>query len=100
VSDAGNQRGAVAYLLEIDQATESLPRIKRKCRTYLDFLTHGGLGPDEVPPRILFTTPDAQRTDATQKVITKLTTTETNHLISVTTHEGAPNILITELAAP
>jgi hypothetical protein len=88
------------WWLEIDQATESLPRIKRKCRTYLDFLTHGGLGPDEVPPRILFTTPDAQRTDAIQKVITKLTTTETNHLISVTTHEGAPNILITELAAP
>ena len=88
------------WWLEIDQATESLPRIKRKCRSYLDFLTHGGLGPDEVPPRILFTTPDTDRSDAIQKVITTLSTTETTHLISVTTHTDAPRILITELAAP
>jgi protein involved in plasmid replication-relaxation len=88
------------WWLEIDQATESLPRIVRKCRTYLDFLTHGGVGPDEVPPRILFTTPDAQRTDAIQKVIIKLTTTEIEHLICVTTHSDAPTFLITELAAP
>jgi hypothetical protein len=88
------------WWLEIDQATESLPRIKRKCRSYLDFLAHGGLGPDEVPPRILFTTPDTDRSDAIQKVITKITTTETTHLISVTTHEGASKFLITELIAP
>jgi Replication-relaxation len=88
------------WWLEADQATESLPRIKRKCRSYLDFFTHGGLGPDEVPPRILFTTPDTDRSDAIQKVITTLSTAETNHLISVTTHEGAPKFLITELAEP
>jgi hypothetical protein len=88
------------WWLEADQATESLSRIKRKCRSYLDFLTHGGLGPDEVPPRILFTTPDTDRGDAIQEVITKITTTETDQLISVTTHEGAPKFLITELAAP
>jgi Replication-relaxation len=88
------------WWLEIDQSTESRPRIKRKCRSYLDFLTHGGLGPDEVPPRILFTVPDVTRSNAIQKVINALTTTETGQLICVTTHECAPKMLITELAAP
>jgi hypothetical protein len=88
------------WWLEIDQATESLPRIKGKCRTYLNFLTHGGAGPDGVPPRILFTTPDTTRTTAIQQVITTLTTTETDQLISVTTHTNAPTLLITELATP
>ena len=88
------------WWLEIDQTTESLPRIKRKCRAYLDFLTHAGTGPDGVPPRILFTTPDGQRTSAIQKVITALTTTETDPLICVTTHTDAPKFLITELTEP
>jgi hypothetical protein len=88
------------WWLEIDQATESLPRIKRKCRTYLNFLTHGGTGPNGVPPRILFTTPDTTRTAAIQKVITTLTTSETEHLISVATHDNAPKFLITELTEP
>jgi len=87
------------WWLEIDQATESLPRITRKCRTYLDFLTHGGLGPDGVPPRILFTTPDATRSSAIQKVITRLST-ETDQLICATTHADAPKFLTTELAEP
>lgn len=88
------------WWLEINQATESLPRIKRKCRSYLDFVTHAGTGPDEVPPRILFTTPDHQRSDAIRKVITTLFTTETNHLINVTIHVDAPTFLITELIEP
>jgi Replication-relaxation len=89
------------WWLEIDQATESLPRITRKCRAYLGFLTHGGLGPDGVPPRILFTAPNPHRVQAIGDVITKLTTTtETSQLICVTTHTDAPNFLITELTAP
>jgi hypothetical protein len=88
------------WWLEIDQSTESLPRIKRKCRTYLDFLTHGGTGPDGVPPRILFTTPNDDRSNAIEKVIAKLANAETKHIISVTTHADAPTFLITELTAP
>lgn len=88
------------WWLEIDQATESLPRITRKCRTYLDFLIHGGIGPDDVPPRILFTTPDADRNDAIRKVITTLPTIETGQLICTTTHDNAPKFLITELNEP
>jgi hypothetical protein len=88
------------WWLEIDQATESLPRIKRKCRTYLNFLTHGGTGPNGIPPRILFSAPDPHRTQAINDVITKQTTTETEHLICATTHTDAPKFLITELTEP
>lgn len=87
------------WWLEIDQATESLPRIKRKCRSYLNFLTHGGVGPDGVPPRILFTAPDATRSSNIQKVITKLSS-EIDQLICVSTHADAPTFLITELTQP
>jgi hypothetical protein len=84
------------WWLEIDQATESLPRIKRKCRTYLEFLAYGGLGPDGVPPRILYTTPNIQRCEAIKNVITQLSTQD-NHLIGVITHADASKFLITEL---
>jgi hypothetical protein len=87
------------WWLEIDQATESLPRIRTKSRAYLDYLTHNGLGPDNVPPRVLFTTPDVTRKNAIQEAITKLSTHD-NDLIRVTTHADAPNFLITELAEP
>jgi Replication-relaxation len=86
------------WWLEIDQNTEPLPRIERKCRAYLDFLIHTGAGPDNVPPRILFTTPDTDRSDAIHKVIIKLSATaETDQLICVAIHEGAAKFLITEL---
>lgn len=88
------------WWLEIDRATESLPKITRKCRTYLNFLIHGGVGPHEVPPRILFTTPDTDRRNAIQDVITKQTTAETSQMICVTTHDDAPKFLITELTEP
>jgi Replication-relaxation len=84
------------WWLEIDQDTESLPRIRAKCRTYLDYLTHGGVGPDEVPPRILYTTPHAPRTEAIKQVIKKMFTQD-NDLINVTTHTEAPAFMITEL---
>jgi hypothetical protein len=88
------------WWLEIDQATESLPRIKRKCHTYLEFFACGGLGPDGVPPRILFTAPDLQRVHAIQDVISKQNTTETENTINITAHKDAAKFLITELAEP
>jgi hypothetical protein len=84
------------WWLEIDQDTESLPRIRAKCRTYLDYLTHGGVGPDEVPPRILYTTPHAPRTEAIKQVIKKMST-QNNDLLNVATHTEAPAFMITEL---
>jgi len=89
------------WWLEIDQETESLPRIKRKCRTYLDYLTHGGLGLDGVPPRILFTVPSPQRAHAINGVIVALTSkTTADQLICVVIHESASKLLITELVTP
>lgn len=86
------------WWLEIDQATESLPRIRTKCRTYLDYLTHGGTGPDHVPPRILYTTPHPTRTNNINQVIRKASTQD-NDLINTTTHTSAHTYLITELLA-
>jgi hypothetical protein len=86
------------WWLEIDQATESLPRIKRKCRTYLDFLNYSGLGPDGVPPRVLYTTPTMQRREAIKNVITQLSTQD-DYLIDAITHTDAPKYLINELLA-
>ncbi len=84
------------WWLEIDQATESLPRIRTKCRAYLDFLTHSGVGPDNVPPRILFTTPNTPRTTAIKQIITTLSTQDSN-LINTTTHTETTTYLINEL---
>lgn len=87
---------ADCWWLEIDQTTESLPRIRAKCRAYLDFLTHSGLGPDNVPPRVLYTTPDTPRTHAIHKTITT-TSTQENDLLCVTTHAEAHTFLINQL---
>jgi Replication-relaxation len=87
-----------SWWLEIDQATESLPRIRTEARIYLDHLTHGGLGPENVPPRVLFTTPTTQRYEAIKNVIAQLSIQD-NHLINVTTRTGAPEFLIRELLA-
>lgn len=89
------------WWLEIDRATESRPRIKRKIQSYMDYLTTGGTGPDGTPPRILFTTPDTARSDAIRKVITTLTTeTGTDQMVCVTTHTDAPQFLTKELTEP
>ncbi|MGH3772707.1 MAG: replication-relaxation family protein [Pseudonocardiaceae bacterium] len=87
---------ADCWWLEIDQATESLPRIRAKCRAYLDFLTHSGLGPNDVPPRVLYTTPDTPRTHAIQKT-TRKASTHDNDLLCVTTHAEAHTFLINQL---
>jgi hypothetical protein len=47
-----------SWWVEVDRATESLPTMKRKLRTYLDFVQRGQFGPDGVVPRVLITVPD------------------------------------------
>jgi hypothetical protein len=90
---------ADCWWLEVDQATESVPRITRKCRDYLDYLTHAGVGPDQVPPRVLFTVPDIGRRNAIEKVIATLSE-HSHQMISVVTHIDAAAWLITELHTP
>lgn len=84
------------WWLEIDQATESLPRVQDKIRTYHDHAEHGGLGPDEALPRILFATPDGKRAAAIRSAAAKTSTSE-DGMISVTTHQQAVPYLIGEL---
>lgn len=89
------------WWLEIDRATESRPRIKRKIQAYIDHLTIGGTGPDGIPPRILFITPDTARSHAINTVITTLAVeTRIDQMVCVTTHADAPQFLIKELAEP
>ena len=50
-----------AWWVEVDRATESLPALNRKLRSYLDFVSGGQLGPDGVIPRVLLSVPDERR---------------------------------------
>lgn len=89
--------GAVGHCwwLEIDAGTEVLPRLRAKIRVYRDYVTSGGLGPDGVPPRVLFTTPDQQRAH----IITRLLG-DTDDMITATTHDNAAALMIAELTTP
>jgi hypothetical protein len=57
---------------EADLATESLPTIRSKLLTYLDFVQRGQLGPDGVVPRVLIGVPAGKRQAAIQSVISTL----------------------------
>lgn len=83
------------WWLEIDAGTEIVPRLRAKIGVYRDFFTSGGIGPDGVPPRILFTTPNQQRA----KVITGLLS-GTGDMITATTHDNAAALLVAELPTP
>jgi hypothetical protein len=59
-----------SWAIEVDQATESLPTLRRKLKVYLDLVASGERGPDGgVLPRVLVTVPDAERLRAIQDVV-------------------------------
>jgi hypothetical protein len=60
------------WWLEADLATESLPTLKRKLATYLDFVDRGQLGPSGVIPRVLVTVPTEQRYSGVLQLISRL----------------------------
>lgn len=60
------------WWIEVDRATESLPAISRKLKTYLDFVNRGGLGPRDAIPRVLVTVPTEERRAAISAVIGRL----------------------------
>lgn len=66
--------GRVDHLwwIEMDMATESLPTIRRKLRTYLDFLARGGRGPRGIMPRVLVAVPDHSRAAAVRAEVAGL----------------------------
>jgi Replication-relaxation len=51
------------FWIEADRATESLPTMIRKAKTYLDFVHRGQLGPHGVIPRVLISTTSQKRRD-------------------------------------
>lgn len=66
--------GAVedSWAIEVYQATESLPTLRRKLLAYVDFAHTGQVGPDGVTPRVLVTVPHEQRLAGVQRVIADL----------------------------
>lgn len=96
VLDNGRHRDV--WCVEVDRATESLPRLRRKILDYARFLAGGGVGPDDVPPRVLWTAPDQRRADAIRRVISTLPVTDRGWF-AVATHETAIRFLSTELTA-
>lgn len=85
-----------AWWLEIDHATETIPRIRRKLLTYLDFAHRSGIGPSGVIPRILITTPGPQRYTAIADLITGLPP-PADQLFRVCLHTMAADHLTTVL---
>jgi hypothetical protein len=54
--------------LEVDRGTESLPTLKRKLTIYSDFVHRGQLGPSDVFPHVVLSTPTEQRAMAVQAI--------------------------------
>lgn len=60
------------WWVEVDLATESLPTMKRKLSTYLNFVARGQLGPQGVVPRVLVSTVTTERRDAIRAIVSHL----------------------------
>lgn len=88
-----------AWWIEVDQATETLPRLKKKLHTYLNFQERGGIGPAGVLPRVLITTPTAQRCTTLTDLITALPP-PAEQLFHAVLHQGAVDLLIHTLTQP
>jgi hypothetical protein len=81
------------WWLEQDQATESLPTIRKKLTAYLDFVRRGQRGPQGVVPRVLVSVPSDARREAVASVITQLPPLADKLLYVVTHDQAAPFIV-------
>jgi len=83
-----------SWAVEVDQATESLPTLRRKLRVYLDLVANEERGPEGgVLPRVLVTVPDGRRLAAVREVVGSLAG-PTEELFATTTEEQAvPHIV-------
>lgn len=84
------------WWVEADLATESLPTLKRKFATYLDFVERGQLGPGNVIPRLLVSVPTEQRYETVRQLISRLPN-PANQLFSVITERRASDYLLQAL---
>jgi hypothetical protein len=61
------------WAIEVDQATESLPTLRRKLTVYLDLVRHEERGPGGGPlPRVLITVPNERRFTAVRALVQSL----------------------------
>lgn len=61
-----------SWWYEADMATESLPTVETKLRSYLNFVRRGQLGPGGITPWVLVGVPTQARLAAIQKEVNKL----------------------------
>lgn len=82
--------GTVDHLwwIEVDRATESTEAVKRKLRSYLDFINRGQLGPRDAIPRVLVTVPGAKRCRDVASLVARLPV-PADELFHVVAHEQA-----------
>jgi hypothetical protein len=88
--------GKVDHLwwVEVDMATESLPTVQHKLRTYLDFDRRGGLGPRQAMPRVLISVPTQHRGAAAFAKVAQ------RELVHITTHTEVVDHLARLLRTP
>jgi len=88
---SSNKYDELAWL-EVDRGTESLPTVKRKLNEYLDFVARGQLGPRDVQPYVVVTTPDTKRRDALRQLVASLPHVP-EELFTVVRHDEATDHL-------
>ena len=81
------------WFVEIDQGTEHLPVMRRKCETYLDYMKRSNQEPDAVMPRVLFSVPDNKRWRDVASVTSTIRGAPAD-LFKVATHERAAARLV------
>ena len=84
------------WWIEADLATESLPTLKRKFLTYLDYVARGQLGPSGVIPRVLVSVPSEGRYTAVRELFSRLPD-PANQLFSVITERHASDYMLQAL---
>ena len=94
----GSLEGGVqdSWWIEVDRATESIPTLKRKLMTYIEFARSGQRGPDFVVPRVLLTVPHDHRLVAVRDLVEALPE-PARQLILPTLHGRAVPTMITIL---
>lgn len=78
-----------SWAIEVDQATESLPTLRRKLVAYLDLARNDERGPNGGPlPRVLVTVPDERRLAAVRALVRSLPEPSGELFVS-TLHSGS-----------
>jgi hypothetical protein len=81
------------WWIEVDRATESIPTLRRKLLSYVEFARSGHVGPDGITPRVLVTVPHDHRLAAVRDLVESLPAPALE-LITPTLHDQAAQLMI------